>query len=300
MGLGYFIDNQTQQNWDNLTYWRAAGQLLSATYTVSQYATAVTVNLEYNIIGNSCPLGACSGKVAFASATIQYGTSAPVTILAVNCAISGNSWFNYTHKLTSSELQSVLNSNQQIIVTVKSCAPAIGSYNLEYELTATADVTLSKSTQGRGSITVNVTSPYGSPNTFYPATVTLTDTSTNSVVGVQTINSSSTTFTGLNIGDNYTASVNMPPFGTATQSALLSGTTANISVTMSCPYGQTYQTNILGQPQCVSGPAPQWMTGLEVAIIGAVIITAIAGVAYASGKLGGITKGLGSAKKLLE
>ena len=271
----YFIDNSRQQNWDNLEYWAAAGANLSSTATISQYATSVTVNFQLRIIGNSCPLGACSGRVAWASATIQYGTSAPVTILANNCAIQGNPYFNYSHTLTSDELKQVLNTNNQIVFSIVSCAPTFGTYNLHYELTGTASETLNATTEGQGQITVNVTTPGGAMANI---PVSLQDTSSDTDVGTQFTNSKGqAVFTGLNIGDSYTATVNYSPFSPVSQSTELNGPSGTINISLSCPSGTTYGTTLFGQPQCTSNTVGTINTGLMeflpvIIIVGGIVI----------------------------
>ena len=315
----YFNDNSRQQNWDNLEYWNTAGANLSSTATINQYATAVTVNFQLRIIGNSCPFSACSGRVAWASATIQYGTSTPVTILKQNCSIGGNNYFNYSHTLSSTELQEVLSTNNQIIFSIVSCAPALGTYNLEYELTGTASETLNTSTtQGQGQITVSVTTPAGSLTNI---PVSLQDTSSNTAVGTQSTNSSGqTTFTGLNIGDSYTATVNYAPFQKATQSTELNTSSGAINITLSCPTGTTYGTTIFGQPQCTGNTIGTINAGLTefipvIVIIGGIAIGGLlawgwaisapereAGVAAAeatSGTTGGLTGLIKSGAKSL-
>ncbi|MEM4067247.1 MAG: hypothetical protein QXV17_10370, partial [Candidatus Micrarchaeaceae archaeon] len=249
MGTGYFVDTNNGKNWDNLTYWAPAGAVLSATYTLSSYTTSASVTLSYNILNNSCPLGICgTGRVAFAAATIQYGTSTPVTILAQNCTYGGEPYFNYTHTLTSSELQQAL-TNGIITVTVKSCA--ISNANLEYQLTASIDTTISSQGQTGGSITVTITTPAGPPSLLYPATVTLVDTSTNTNLGSQTATSSTVTFSNLTIGDNYTVTVSMPPFADNSSSLELTSTSGNATVSLSCGTGKYYQPSVIGAPQCL-------------------------------------------------
>jgi len=271
----YFIDNSRQENWDNLEYWDTAGANLSATATISPYATSVTVNFQLRIIGNSCPLGACSGRIAWASASIQYGTSEPVTLLANNCAIQGNYYFNYSHTLTSTELNQVLNTNNQIVFSIVSCAPTFGTYNLQYELTGTASETINTTTEGQGQITVNVTTPGG---TMANIPVSLQDTSSNTDVGTQLTNSKGqAVFTGLNIGDSYTATVNYAPFSQVTQSTELNGPNGTINITLSCPSGTYYSTTLFGQPQCISNTVGTVNTGLTefipvIVIIGGIVI----------------------------
>ena len=272
----YFVDNNRQQNWNNLEYWDSAGANLTSTATINQYATAVTLNFQLRIIGNSCTLGACSGRVAWAAATIQYGTGTPVTVLANNCTFSGNPYFNYSHTLSSSELQQVLNSNNQIIFSIVSCAPTFGSYNLQYELTGTASETLNSSTtSGQGQITVYVSTPGGAMANI---PVSLTDTSSQTNIGTQNTNSNGQViFTGLNIGDSYTASVNYSPFNNVTQSTELNTSSGSINISLSCPSGTTYGTNLFGQPQCTSNTVTTVNTGLMesiplILIIGGVVI----------------------------
>jgi len=270
----YFIDNSRQENWDNLEYWDAAGANLSATATISQYATSVTVNFQLRIIGNSC-ISICSGRVAWASASIQYGTSTPVTLLANNCTIEGNSYFNYSHTLTSTELQEVLNTNNQIVFSIVSCAPTFGTYNLQYELTGTASETFNTSTEGQGQITVNVITPGGAMANI---PVSLQDTSSNTDIGIQLTNSKGqAVFTGLNIGDSYTATVNYTPFSPVTKSTELNSSSGTMNITLSCPSGTYYNTTLFGQPQCISNTVGTINTGLTefipvIIIIGGIVI----------------------------
>jgi len=270
----YFIDNSRQENWDNLEYWDAAGANLSATATISQYATSVTVNFQLRIIGNSC-ISICSGRVAWASASIQYGTSEPVTLLANNCTIEGNSYFNYSHTLTSTELQEVLNTNNQIVFSIVSCAPAFGTYNLQYELTGTASETFNTSTEGQGQITVNVITPGGAMANI---PVSLQDTSSNTDIGIQLTNSKGqAVFTGLNIGDSYTATVNYTPFSPVTKSTELNSSSGTMNITLSCPSGTYYNTTLFGQPQCISNTVGTINTGLTefipvIVIVGGIVI----------------------------
>ena len=287
MTTGYFVDVARQQNWNNLIYWNAAGTPLKATYTVSPEATAVTVNMSVRIIGNSCFLGLCSGSVTWAAASIQYGTSSPVTILAARCGYQATyNYLNYQHTLTSSELQEVMNGGGIITLMVVSCSSALNtSYNLEYDLTATADVTMSTSSQGSGTLNVTITTPYGSPNTFYPATIIVTDESLNQQVASIQGTSATTQVTGLNIGDNYSIQVSMPPFADNTASTELTSETGNISVSLSCGSGKFYQANLLGQPACPynSSVTPTWVTALEIGIVGAAVVAGIVGIAYVAG-----------------
>jgi len=168
-----------------------------------------------------------------------------------------------------------LNTNNQIIFSIVSCAPALGSYNLEYELTGTASETLNTTTEGQGQITVNVTTPGGAMANI---PVSLQDTSSNTDIGTQSTNSNGqTTFTGLNIGDSYTATVNYAPFSKASQSTELNTSSGSINITLSCPTGTTYGTTIFGQPQCTSNTVGTINTGLTeflpvIVIVGGIVI----------------------------
>ncbi len=277
MGKVYFNDVNRNEPWNNLDYWSPAGSALVAVANISPYAQSVTVNFTLSIINNSCVLGACSGRVAWASASIQYGNSTPVTLLANNCTYQGNPYFNYSHTLTSEELQSVMNGENMITFTIKSCAPTVGSYNLEYNLTGYAEQTLSQSSE-TGTITVTVSTPGGYISGI---PVSLTDTSTNTFVGNQPTDSSGkAVFDNLTIGDTYSATVNYAPFSEVTQSITLNDQNGSISIQLTCPSGTYYSTSITGQPQCTGNTVGTINAGLmeflpAIVIVGGVIIGGI-------------------------